>query len=95
MSELNDTFQQIYQDHAYNFEIDAAYKNMRLPDTHLGSSNCWFLKVTKLNRGRGIYVFDTVDQLISLINECTESIEGTTLVRDSDNNRANTLKDRK
>lgn len=95
MTELGENLLQIYQDHSYNFEVDSAYKNMELPATHLGSSNCWFLKVTKLNRGRGIYVFDTVDQLISLINECTESSEGTTLVKESDINRTNTLKDRK
>lgn len=37
--------------------------------THVEQGNMWFLKLTKLNRGRGIYVFDSMKQLISLLNE--------------------------
>lgn len=45
-----------------------------LPDTHFDGYNLWFLKVTKLNRGRGIYVFDTLDKLVSLIKDLEEGI---------------------
>lgn len=44
-------------------------ESIHLPTTHFAGYNLWFLKVTKLNRGRGIYVFDTLDKLIALIKE--------------------------
>ena len=56
--------------------------NLKFLDTHIGESNLWFLKLTKLNRGRGIYVFNGMEQLISLLNECTGSIKGSCIVRD-------------
>lgn len=46
----------------------------KLPSTHFNGYNLWFLKVTKLNRGRGIYVFDTLDKLLSLIKDLEEGI---------------------
>ena len=48
--------------------------DLALPDTHFDGYNLWFLKVTKLNRGRGIYVFDTLDKLVSLIKDLEEGI---------------------
>lgn len=47
---------------------------LKLPSTHFDGYNLWFLKVTKLNRGRGIYVFDTLDKLHSLIKDLEEGI---------------------
>ncbi|CAI2369156.1 unnamed protein product [Moneuplotes crassus] len=64
------------QDSLDNFPSDLEHHK-----SHIGEGNLWFLKLTKLNRGRGIYVFDSMDQLISLINECTESVEGHSIVK--------------
>jgi len=86
---------QLYRSHNRDFKLPSRYKNIWLPQTHLEKSNLWFLKVTKLNRGRGIYVFSTVEQLLSLINECTESIEGTTIIKADEDSKNNTLKDKK
>lgn len=46
----------------------------KLPNSHFDGYNLWFLKVTKLNRGRGIYVFDTLDKLVSLIKDLEEGV---------------------
>lgn len=59
-----------------------------IPETHFDGYNFWFLKVTKLNRGRGIYVFDTLDKLISLIKELEEGV-----VLPSPNDAVNTSAD--
>ena len=45
----------------------------------------WLLKVTNLNRGRGIYVFNSIDQLISLINDCAEDLINCTIAKEQDN----------
>ena len=44
-------------------------RKIKIPSSHLYKNNLWLLKVTNLNRGRGIYVFNSIDQLISLIND--------------------------
>jgi hypothetical protein len=48
--------------------------SFQLADTHFTGYNLWFLKVTKLNRGRGIYVFDTYEKLVSLIKDLEEGV---------------------
>ena len=78
---VNDKLKRTVSDNLKYFNIDKIYHELEISNTHIKSSNLWFLKVTKLNRGRGIYVFNTIDQLISLINDCTESLEGTTILR--------------
>jgi len=47
---------------------------IQCPDTHFEGHNLWFLKWTQFNRGRGIYVFNTFEQLISLINEMEKGL---------------------
>lgn len=47
---------------------------MKLPETHFAGYNLWFLKVTQYNRGRGIYVFKTLEQLEKQINELEEGV---------------------
>ncbi|CAI2376038.1 unnamed protein product [Moneuplotes crassus] len=37
-------------------------------ETHFNGYNLWFLKCTQFNRGKGIYVFNSLDQLVSLID---------------------------
>lgn len=51
---------------------------------HLGQSNLWILKLTQLNRGRGIYVINSIEQLLAIINEWTEPISGKSIVKSSD-----------
>lgn len=81
---INEKLKRTVSENLKYFNIDKIYHNLKIPSTHINSSNMWFLKVTKLNRGRGIYVFNTVDQLISLINDWTESLEGTTIIRNNE-----------
>ena len=38
-------------------------------EMHLSHANLWILKLTQLNRGRGIYVINTISQLLTIINE--------------------------
>jgi hypothetical protein len=45
-----------------------------LKTSHHMSKNIWLLKPTGMNRGRGIYVFNTLDRLKTLIRELTEGI---------------------
>ena len=87
INSINENLSKIVNENQKYFEIDSIYHNLSIPSTHLESSNLWFLKVTKLNRGRGIYVFNSVDQLISLINDWTECIEGSTIIRDTEENK--------
>lgn len=47
---------------------------LKLPHTHFDGYNMWFLKCTQFNRGRGIYVFNTLEQLTSLINEIDKGL---------------------
>ena len=35
--------------------------------------NVWFLKATKFNRGRGIYVFDTLEKMKQYMQEMSEN----------------------
>lgn len=70
------------------FDIDSIYHNFNIPSSHLFKNNLWFLKVTNLNRGRGIYVFNSIDNLISLINDWAEEIYNCTIVRDQENQLA-------
>lgn len=89
MKSINKKLQKITNENSKSLDIDNIYNKISIPASHLESSNLWFLKVTKLNRGRGIYVFNSIEQLISLINDCTESIEGYTIVRESEDCKNN------
>lgn len=84
---MNQRLRKIVNENSKFLDIDSIYNKISIPSSHLESNNLWFLKVTKLNRGRGIYVFNSIEQLISLINDWTESIEGYTIVRESEDNK--------
>ncbi len=45
---------------------------MRMPASHFLGHNIWILKATGFNRGRGIHVFNKLEDLIRLIKEYTE-----------------------
>lgn len=40
-----------------------------MPLSHCVGKNFWILKPTNLNRGRGIHIFNSLDQLKTLIQE--------------------------
>jgi hypothetical protein len=46
-----------------------------LPATHFWGRNLWFLKCTHYNRGKGIYVFDSFEKLVELMNEIDKGME--------------------
>ena len=48
--------------------------NIQMPNSHFDGYNIWFLKCTQFNRGKGIYVFNTLEQLVSLINEIDKGL---------------------
>ena len=66
---MNQRLRKIVNENSKFLDIDSIYNKISIPSSHLESNNLWFLKVTKLNRGRGIYVFNSIEQLISLIND--------------------------
>ena len=41
---------------------------------HFECMNMWILKATGFNRGRGIHVFNKLDELKKLIKEYTEGV---------------------
>lgn len=45
---------------------------MKLPSSHFLGHNIWILKATGFNRGRGIHVFNKLEDLLHLIKEYTE-----------------------
>ena len=57
-----------------------------MPTSHFDGHNIWILKCTQFNRGKGIYVFNTLEQLVSLINEIDKGLiisEATELIANS------------
>ena len=48
--------------------------NLLMPHSHFDGYNLWFLKCTQFNRGKGIYVFNTMEQLITLISEMDKGL---------------------
>jgi len=59
--------------HPYNSceeKKKSQYVKPILPNTFLKKSNVWVLKPVGLNRGRGIEVFNSLETLNELINEC-------------------------
>jgi hypothetical protein len=57
-----------------NNRLGKTILKVEIPFSHFDGYNLWILKVTRLNRGRGIYVFDTLEKLLSLIKELREGI---------------------
>ncbi len=51
---------------------------MKLPPSHFLGHNIWILKATGFNRGRGIHVFNNLEDLNKLIKEYTDGINGDT-----------------
>mmetsp|Transcript_6421 Transcript_6421/g.5517 ORF Transcript_6421/g.5517 Transcript_6421/m.5517 type:complete len:205 (-) Transcript_6421:455-1069(-) len=47
---------------------------LQCPTSHFDGYNLWFLKCTQFNRGRGIYVFNNIEQLTDLINELEDGL---------------------
>jgi phosphoribosylamine-glycine ligase len=45
---------------------------MKLPSSHFQGHNIWILKATGFNRGRGIHVFNKLEELMRLIKEYTD-----------------------
>lgn len=43
-----------------------------MPLSHFENKNVWILKATGFNRGRGIHVFNNLDDLRRLIREYTD-----------------------
>lgn len=45
---------------------------MKIPSSHFQGHNIWILKATGFNRGRGIHVFNKLEELQRLIKEYTD-----------------------
>lgn len=48
------------------------YAKMKMPASHFLGHNIWILKATGFNRGRGIHVFNKLEDLQRLIKEYTD-----------------------
>ncbi|CAI2376791.1 unnamed protein product [Moneuplotes crassus] len=62
-------------------------EKLNLPETHFSGHNMWILKVTKLNRGRGIYVIqanESCDEILELIKELQKGI----IINSNENSQA-------
>jgi hypothetical protein len=46
----------------------------KIPSAHFEGHNIWMLKATGFNRGRGIHVFNKLEELKKLIREYTEGV---------------------
>ena len=46
-----------------------------MPVSHFSGHNLWILKLVSLNRGRGIHVFNSLQQLKDLINDYTQQVK--------------------
>ena len=49
---------------------------IQMPLSHFAGKNFWIFKATSLNRGRGIHVFNTLEQLYELIKQYSGSATG-------------------
>jgi len=49
---------------------ETQYLRYTMPLCHFLGKNIWLLKPTFLNRGRGIHVFKTIEELKTLLYEC-------------------------
>lgn len=48
---------------------------LKMYDTHILDKNIWLLKPTGFNRGRGVVIFDSLEQLRKLIKDYSEGME--------------------
>ena len=56
---------------------------IQMPLSHFAGKNFWIFKATSLNRGRGIHVFNTLEQLYELIKQYSGSATGKKIYLDS------------
>jgi phosphoribosylamine-glycine ligase len=54
----------------------APFAKMKVPSSHFQGHNIWILKATGFNRGRGIHVFNKLEELNKLIKEYTDGANG-------------------
>ena len=58
---------------SYNcYNIATKYTKYTLPESHFIGHNLWILKPTKLNRGRGVHIFRSLDSLRDLVSQYTK-----------------------
>lgn len=50
------------------------FSKRKIPEAHFQGMNVWILKATGFNRGRGIHVFNKLDELKKLIKEYTDGL---------------------
>lgn len=53
-------------------ERGPVHAKMKVPSSHFLGHNIWILKATGFNRGRGIHVFNKLEELQRLIKEYTD-----------------------
>lgn len=72
---LLQTINQKYQSfHATKDEKGPLFAKRKIPTAHFQGHNVWLLKATGFNRGRGIHVFNRLEDLRKLIKEYTEGL---------------------
>lgn len=71
---IEDINDQINNLHWIKVKSNRAAATIKIPPSHYNGYNIWFLKVTQYNRGRGIYVFNDLDKMITLIKELNDGI---------------------
>ena len=64
-----------------NCEAKDNLKMAKMPFCHFVGHNLWILKAVHLNRGRGIHVFNSLDELKKLIKEYCVGKEMTSPVK--------------
>jgi hypothetical protein len=61
--------------------------------THFNGKNLWIIKPTGLNRGRGVQVFATLDEMKKIIKECSEGISNSNEIQEVKTEKAETIKE--
>mmetsp|Transcript_28395 Transcript_28395/g.25122 ORF Transcript_28395/g.25122 Transcript_28395/m.25122 type:complete len:140 (+) Transcript_28395:14-433(+) len=62
---------------------NAHYTKYEMPLSHFSGHNFWILKVTNLNRGRGIHVFKDIKSLKKLMEEYCKGVDKASLTAKS------------
>ena len=58
----------------YKDEKGPIFARRRIPKAHFKGHNIWILKATGFNRGRGIHVFNKLEDLKKLVKEYTDGL---------------------
>ncbi len=72
MSEVLTCINQKFMNQAV--QKDTYYAKRKIPVPHFKAQNIWILKATGFNRGRGIHVFNKLEDLKKLIKEYTDGV---------------------